>query len=326
MTVSRVLNGGHNVRASTIRRVEAAVEKLGYRRNENARSLRPGQRTGLIGVIITNILNPYYARVMVGIEEVLDRSGRRILVGVSHGDEDREATLVSDFIGRQVEGLIVVPAGTRTDHLSRRNLGNLPIAFASRPHPGIAADTVVVDDVTGAREGVAMLLALGHTRIGFVGNALALSTSQRRLEGYLEAHAAAGVQPAAELMRTDSTDTATAEMVVRQLLALPDPPTAYFTVNNRVTVGALQALIPVTKNLPAPPLVSFDEFDLAALIDYPLILVDHDAPSLGRSAAQMLLRRLDQDEQGPPVVVTLPTTVRVIRPDKTPQLKPKKSE
>ena len=309
MTVSRVLNGGLNVRPALRRRVEAAVVKLEFRRNENARSLRPGQRSKLVGVIITNISNPYYARVMSGIEGVIGRSGRRILVGISHSDVGQEKELVRDIIGRQVEGLIVVPSDSDGAHLAPARLGGVPVAIASRPLDGIEADTVTVDDVGGASEGVRRVLAAGCRRVAFVGSGPSVSTSERRLAGFRLAHEKAGVPVHEELTRRDATDADSAETIVRQLLALPDPPDAYFTANNRITVGALRALVPVAGESP-PPVVSFDDFDLAELVPYPMVIVDHDAPALGRTASQMLLRRMDDSETGPYVTVIMPSTVK----------------
>lgn len=308
MTVSRVLNGGENVRPALRRKVESAAAELDYRRNENARSIRPGQRSRLVGVIITNISNPYYAWVMSGIEGVIGRSGRRILVGISHSDVELEKELVRDMIGRQIEGLIVVPSDSGGAHLSPARLG-IPVAIASRPLAGIEADTVMVDDVGGAFEGIKHVLDAGRRRVAFVGAGESVSTSVRRLAGYRLAHERAGVPVFDELIRRDANDVASAETAVRQLLALPEPPDAYFTATNRIAVGALRALQPVAAEDP-PPLVSFDDFDLAGLMSYPLVIVDHDAPALGRTAAQMLLRRMDDPEPGPYVQVTLPSAVK----------------
>lgn len=311
MTVSRVLNGGENVRPALRRKVEAAAAALDYRRNENARSIRPGQRSRLVGVIITNISNPYYARVMSGIEGVIGRSGRRILVGISHSDLDLEQELVRDMVGRQIEGLIVVPCESEGAHLAPARLG-IPVAIASRPLTGVEVDTVVVDDIGGTLDGVTRVLEAGCRRVAFIGSGPSVSTSTRRAEGHRLAHERAGVPVQEDLTRRDAVDSDSAETIVRQLLALPEPPDAYFAANNRIAVGALRALVPAAGENP-PPLVGFDDFDLAGLVPYPLVIIDHDAPALGRTAAQMLLRRMDGAEPGPFVQVTLPSAVKRVR-------------
>lgn len=313
MTVSRALSGGKNVRPEMQLRVEASVRALGYRRNENARSIRPGQRTGLIGVTITNIANPYYAEVLLGIEEVAWQSGRRILVGNSGEDEEREARLVTDFVGRQVEGLVVVPSGGAAEHLAPAALGGVPLVLASRSLPGVDVDTVVVDDIVGARAGTARLLRAGHRRIAFLGTKVSVSTGRRRLEGFRLAHADAGLAVDPALVRMGQQDVHAATEAMLDVLALADPPTAVFTSNNRNTIGALRALLAPPPGMPdtrAIPLVGFDNFELSDLIPHPITIIDHDARELGRTAARLLLDRLDGPAtQRPARLIAVPTTV-----------------
>ena len=313
MTVSRVLSGGKNVRPELRERVEAAVAKLDYHRNENARSLRPGQRSGLIGVTVTNIANPYYAGMQRGIEEVAAQHARRILVGNSNEDPELERQLVADFIGRRVEGLVVVPSGgTAADHLQPAALGGVPLVLASRAVPGVDVDTVLVDDVRGALEATATLLREGHRRIAFLGHRLSVFTGQRRLEGFRLAHQAAGVEVAEDLVRVGQQDVASAQQALAGLLALASPPTAVFSANNRNTVGAIRALAGRQGRGGAPVrLFGFDSFELADLSPVPLSVVDHDASELGRRAATMLVERLEgrvRDQPGR--LVELPVVLR----------------
>lgn len=312
MTVSRVLNGGSNVRPELRRKVERSVARLGYRRNENARSIRPGQRTGLVGVIITNITNPYYAQVLLGIEDTLDRDRRRILVGISHGSAEREARLVSDFVGRQVEGLVVVPTGARVAHLEPSQLRGIPLVLASRAQEAVAADTVVIDDLAATRAAVVEQLRLGPSRVAFLGNAADVSTAQRRFEGYRQALHAHGDDVEEVLVARDCHDPDSAAAAMARLLELDEPPTAVFCANNQVTVGALQVLIPWRRahsGRPPVALLAMDEFPLCDLIDYPMTLITHDARALGRTAAGLLVQRF-ADPSTPPLRVELSTGVR----------------
>ena len=118
-----------------------AVAELGYHRNENARSIRPGHSSGLIGVAITNIANPYYSTFALGVEEEAALTGRRILLGNTSEDATREAELVGDFLGRRVDGLIVVPAGPSSAHLAHSQNQGVPVVLASRRIDGLAVDT-----------------------------------------------------------------------------------------------------------------------------------------------------------------------------------------
>ncbi|WP_197676393.1 LacI family DNA-binding transcriptional regulator [Nakamurella panacisegetis] len=314
MTVSRVLSGGNNVRPQVREHVERVIAEVGYRRNENARRLRQGNRSGLVGVLITNIGNPYYAGMLQGVEEVVAKTGRRIMVGVTNEDEQLERQLLSDFLGRQVEGLIVVPVGEDPDRFSIESLAGVPLVLASRSIAGTSADAVLLDDVRGALEATERMLAEGHRRVGFLGNQVSVSTGRRRLEGFRLAHRRLGLEPPDELIRLGQQDVTSAEQAMDSLLDLADPPTAVFAANNRNTVGAIRA---ISKRrtaararhgvVPTVRLFGFDSFEFADMSPVPLSIVDHDPTELGRIAAQMLFDRLSGEDTRPgPRLIELP--------------------
>jgi LacI family transcriptional regulator len=307
MTASRALSGTQNVSKVLREKVEKAARELGYRRNEYARALRPGQKSGLIGILVTNLSNPYYAAVLEGAEEIAAAHGRRILIGATHEDAARERELVAEFIGRQAEGLIVVPTGGENSHLKPDYLGSIPLVLASREVEGITADTVLIDDINGASRAIDLLLREGHERIAFLGNAVSVFTGQRRFEGYREAHSKHGIEVRDELVKRNQQDVASAEQAVTELLALDEPPTAIFGANNRNTIGAVRALSAARRLAPDQSgesglirLAGFDIFDLADIVNPPLVVVDHDARELGRTAAELLMDRLDGERRDRP--------------------------
>ena len=315
MTVSRVMAGGKNVRQDKVDRVLAAVTELGYRRNENARSIRPGQRTGLVGVVITNVANPYYAELQLGVEEVLGTERFRLLVGNSNEDLGKEQQLVADFIGRKVDGLIVVPAtDASAGHLGPDAVGATPVVLASRSVGDLDLDTVLIDDVTGARDGTRHLIEQGHRRIAYLGSVASASTNRRRLDGYTRAHHDAGLDVDPALIRTGQQRPDQARQAMHELLQLPSPPTAVFSGNNRNTVGVIRALheagadakIPSTQGKDAIPVVCFDNFELSDLMPIPLTIIQHDPRDLGRHAGRLLLDRL-QGDTAPARRLQLPT-------------------
>lgn len=313
MTVSRTLAGGKNVRPDMQERVLAAVQSLGYHRNENARSLRPGQASGLIGVAITNLGNPYYGNFAVGVEEVAAEHGRRIMLGSTGEDIGRERQLVAEFVGRAVEGLIVVPSSGAAAHLQPSALHGTPLVLASRTARGVKADAVVLDDIGGALRATSALIEAGHTRIAYLGNVTSVFTGKRRFEGYSRALAAAGIAPAPELVRREQQDAAAATTALLELLELEHPPTAVFAANNRNAIGAIRAISrrreegrPVTLAV-----ASFDDFELSEMMPMPVTVVEHDARELGRQAAAMLFERLLGEAHGAPRTVQMPTPLRV---------------
>ncbi|MDX2398686.1 LacI family DNA-binding transcriptional regulator [Microbacterium algeriense] len=319
MTVSRTLSGGLNVKPDVQQRVMEAVAELGYHRNENARSIRPGHSSGLIGVAITNIANPYYSTFALGVEEEAALTGRRILLGNTSEDAAREADLVGDFLGRRVDGLIVVPAGTTSAHLAHSQNQGVPVVLASRRIDGLAADSVVLADDDGAHRGTNSLLDRGHTRIGYLGNALSIFTGGRRYAGFLRALEERGLTVDPQLVATNQQTVDQAREATRTLLDAEHPPTAIFCANNRNAIGALKeisAQLGEGTRTPAdfPEIVSFDDFELAELSPVPISVIDHDPRELGRTAARLLLDRLDGGERETPArAIELPVSLRGVR-------------
>ncbi|WP_239451973.1 LacI family DNA-binding transcriptional regulator [Frondihabitans sp. PAMC 28766] len=314
MTVSRVLSGGKNVRPQVREHVERVIAEVGYHRNENARRLRQGERSGLIGVLITNIGNPYYAGMLQGVEQVVAATGRRVMVGLTNEDADLEKQLVLDFLGRQVEGLIVVPVGQDPVRFAPERLGGVPLVLASRSFDGSLADAVLLDDVRGAFEATRRMLEEGHRRIAYLGNRVSVATGRRRLEGFESAHRELGFEPAPDLVRLGQQDADSAERAMDDLLDLADPPTAVFAANNRNSVGVIRSMNRhraearrAGVELPTLRLFGFDSFEFADMSPIPLSIVDHDPSELGRIAAKLLFDRLEGESQGAPArLVELP--------------------
>ncbi|MBS0022748.1 LacI family DNA-binding transcriptional regulator [Microbacterium paraoxydans] len=319
MTVSRTLSGGVNVKPEVQQRVLAAVAELGYHRNENARSIRPGHSSGLIGVAITNIANPYYSTFALGVEEEAALTGRRILLGNTSEDAAREAELVGDFLGRRVDGLIVVPASATSTHLAHSQSQGVPVVLASRRIEGLAADSVVLADEDGAFRGTTALIDRGHTRIGYLGNALSIFTGRRRHAGFVRALEARGLPVDAHLVATNQQTVEQARDATRALLRAKNPPTAIFCANNRNAIGALKEIstqLGSGLRTPGdfPEIVSFDDFELAELSPVPISVIDHDPRELGRTAARLLLDRLDGgDRDAPSREIELPVSLRDVR-------------
>lgn len=167
--------------------------------------------------------------------------------------------------------------------------------------PAVEVDTVLCDNAGGAATGVAHLIAHGHRRIAFLGDQPAIFTAQERLRGYREALEAAGLPYDPSLVSMGVPEQSRVSAAVADALALGDPPTALFTGNGQLTVAALRAL-----PTPRPAIVGFDDFELADLLDPAITVVAQDPVGLGRTAAELLFRRLT-GENGPIEHIQLPT-------------------
>jgi LacI family transcriptional regulator len=306
-TVSRVVNDEGGVRPETAARVHEAIALLGFRRNDLARMLRQGRPSRTLGLVIEDVANPFYSTMTRAVEEVVRSEGYLVIAGSSDEDPECEQDLIRTLCERRVEGLLIVPAGV--DHrflLPDLHMG-MAVVFMDRPPGMIEADTILIDNVGGAREATRHLLDQGHRRIGMVGDLPDIFTAAERREGYAEAMKAAGIGVDELLVKLGPHDVAAAETATRELLALPDPPTAIFAANNRNTIGALRA-IHGTGGRTA--LVGFDDFELADLLSTPVTVVAHSPADMGRQAAELLCRRLAGDK-APPRRVRLP--VQLVR-------------
>jgi LacI family transcriptional regulator len=303
-TVSRVVNCEPGVATATALRVSEAVDRLGFQRNDLARSLRQGGASATLGLVIEDVANPFYSAIAQAVVAAARARAYMVITGSCEEDPDRERDLVLALLRRRVDALLLVPAARMRDHawLARELGAGTPVVFLDRPPQRLDADTVVLDNRGGARMAVEHLLAQGHRRIAYVADPGELFTAAERLAGYRAAMAAADVRVSDELLRLGSHDAGQAEGAVRELLALPPGrrPTAIFTGNNRHTVGALRALRGLEQEI---ALVGFDDFELADLLAVPTTVVRHDAERMGAEAAALAFGRLDGDGSSPRRVV-----------------------
>lgn len=307
MTVSRVLRGGVGVGPDTRDRVLAAVRELNYQRNQSARNLRLGRAEGLVGLVVTNLANPFYSRLAVGIEELIGERGLRLVVANTGEDAQREAIVVEDLASRQVSGMVVVPAGRSHAHLGTLEKAGIQLVLVGRPATGVAADCVLVDDFGGARSATTRLVEQGHQRIGFLGNPPSVYTGVERYRGFRAALAAAGIKPDGRLVRRAQQTVVGAERASAELLAAHAPPSALFCANNQNTMGALRAIARLGFDI---AVAGFDDFELADILGIPLIIASYNAEDLGREAARLLLERMERPELGAPRRrLVVPTTV-----------------
>jgi LacI family transcriptional regulator len=294
-TVSRVVNGEPGVSMSTVEKVLAAATELRYERNDLAASLRQGDRSNTLGLVIEDVANPFYSVIAQAVEECARERRSLLITASAREDPVRERELVIALLRRRVDALLIVPAGRDHRYLQDAGLHGRTV-FLDRPPARTTTDTVLIDNAAGAREGVQHLLAHGHRRIAFVGDRRGLYTARERLKGYRRALASAGVKPDPDLVALDNSTWQAATAAVTRLLGQPRArrPTAIFGGNNRCTVGALHALRADGHSL---ALVGFDDFELADLLQ--VSVVRTDPYRLGQLGAELAFARLDGDVQRP---------------------------
>ena len=305
-TVSRVVNQEAGVSPALEQRVREAVELLGYRPNVTASNLRRADRkTQTIGLILEDVSNPFMSAVHRAIEDVAVPHGTLVFAGSAEESAERERELLLAFVSRRVDGLIVIPVGDDQSLMLRERRFGRPIVFIDRIGSIADADTVTADNRGGARAAVSHLAAHGHRRIAFVGDASWIWTASERHLGYLEALGAEGIRHDPALVAVDVRSSDAATQAVRELLTRDDPPTAFFTAQNLITVGAVRALQRLGRQHDVA-LVGFDDVVLADLLQPPVTVVVQDPATLGRTAAELLFGRLAGD-RSPPRHIVVPT-------------------
>lgn len=311
-TVSRVLNNNPAVDAALRSRVLDAVEALGYQPNRAARRLR-AQSSNVIGLMISDIQNPYFISIISGVEDAAYAHQMNIVLCNSDEDSAKERIYLQVMEAERVAGLIIVPTqGTDGRDLKRLPQAGIPVILLDRLVEELQVDAVKVDNERGAYEAVKHLLDLGYRRIAHIGGAPDLTTGRDRAQGYHNALSEARLKPEARLIRTGDFKTDSGYRLTLELLDLPTPPDAIFVANNLMTLGALRALRERAVRVPDEmALVGFDDMPWSAEFRSPLTAVSQPTYELGQEAVHLLRRRLAQPDA--PVRTVVLNTRLIVR-------------
>lgn len=289
-TVSRVYAHRDLVSPDTVQRVLAAANRLRFRPNTLARSLRQGGATHTVAFLMGELGNPFYYQVAAGIEQELAPHGYALIVATTGDTADGEQRVADALLAQRVDALLIIPVADDQSHLEgERHLGT-PVIAIDRPARNLVADAVVLENHRGAYEATSRLLDRGHRRIAYACNPGSVYTQAERLRGYREAMAAHGVDDTSRWERVIDDRDVDHAAIIASLLDMADPPTAIVTGNNRMTIGALRAL----RGRPGTPpaLIGFDDFDTADVLG--VSVVSYSPAELGRRAARLALERLGE--------------------------------
>lgn len=314
MTVSRVINSSPSVSPVTRSRVEQVIAELGYVPSRLARGLS-AQRTGTLALIVPDVANPFFTLIVRGSEDVARRAGYRLLFCDTRADLDVEHEVIEELIAHRVEGILIAPVSDRSrDHLRRLARFGVPFVLVDRTIPGVDTDTVLGDSAGGSRQLVEHLIALGHCRIGMITESDVVSTARDRRRGYETALTNAGLEVAPELLVEGSVDPLGGREGMRRLLELEQPPTAVFTVNNLVALGAIEAVRASGREVPDDvALVCFDDIEYASRLHPFLTAMEQPAETFGTLGTQLLLEQIENRAPDRRRTVVLPGQLVVRR-------------
>jgi len=310
MTVSRVVNQNGYVSEETREKVLKAVNKLNYRRNGIARSLKL-QRTETIGLVLGDIANPYAAELARAVREVTSARGYNVFICVSEQSAKEDISAFESLADHSVDGIIVATRANKPgdEHLTSMIERGLPVVLIGRDFHHKNADLIAADNHRGGYEATQHLIDLGHERIGFIGTNLTGGAGLKRFQGYLEALKKNKIKIDERLItgRKDVGDDAPGYSTERagyegmkRLLSLPNRPTAVFARNDFTAIGAMTAIKEAGLNIPKDiAIVGFDDIPTAVHTAPPLTTVRQPTRKQGQLAAEFLLRRIEKKEQLP---------------------------
>jgi LacI family transcriptional regulator, galactose operon repressor len=302
-TVSRVLNLREDVNDDLRRRVLTAVTDLGYRRNGPARSLRT-RAAMVLGIIISDITNPFFTALVRGVEDRAQLAGYSVVLANADEDVAKEARYLEVAAAEQMAGVLLSPASSQLTSIDVLTERGIPVVTIDRRLPTADIDSVTVNNRQATLEAAQHLIAQGCKRIGFVAGPVETTTGASRLAGFRAALRAAGrpLDPALTVyadFRTEGGFAAT-----RQLLQMRNRPDGLLISNNLMTVGGMQAIAEARLDVPRDiAVVGFDDANWATALRPPLSVVTQPTYEIGRTAAELLLRRIAGEKFAPRRVV-----------------------
>ena len=310
-TVSNVLNRPEKVSPDTVERVQAAIQELGFVRNDVARMLRVG-RSRTIGLVVLDVRNPFFTDLARGAEERAAEASLSVLLGNSDEDAGREAAHLDLFEEQRVFGVLISPLADNMPRIERLRAHGIPAVLVDRADEDLSFSSVSVDDVAGGELAVEHLLSLGRRRIAFVGGPLDIRQVADRLAGArraMERHPDATL----EVLPTEAQTVLAGRAAGERIRERPpqERPDAVFAANDLLAVGALQALV-MSGSVLVPEeiaLIGYDDIDFASAAVVPLSSIRQPSSLMGRTAVTILLAETENPDIEPRQVVFQPELV-----------------
>jgi DNA-binding LacI/PurR family transcriptional regulator len=303
-TVSRALNNSaHTVNDVTRERILAIANQLGYRPNMTARGLKM-DRTFTIGLIVCNIASPFTPVLIRGIQEYLRQRDYFSIIISTDWDSDLESDAVHQLISRSIDGVIFVETW-RDESNNTLDLANKPYVYVYRLFDGEYANSVIVDDIHGARLAVEHLVKLGHHRIAFINGPQGWAASKERLAGYQEVLGQYKIPYDPSLVEEGTWEVQSGYHAAKKFLLMPDRPTAIFAANDLMALGAIYAIQDAGLNVPKDiAVVGYDDREITSFSNPTITTICPPSFEMGQLAAQLILDRLeDQIEIKDPIRV-----------------------
>lgn len=301
-TVSRALRNSYEINSETKKLVMEYAERMNYRPNPIALSLRDS-KSKAIGVIIPEIANHFFSQLINGIESIAYNLGYHVVIFQSHESYEREVANTNYLVSRKVDGLLVSLSSLTTDlrHFEELQEKGLQIVFFDRVPSAIDTHKIVADNYHGSYQATQHLLQGGRSRIAHVTSPAYLSITNERLEGYkkaLEDYSIPFDESYVKYCHHGGKVVSENEAAVQELLDMSEPPDAIFTASDRITTGCMAVLRKNNIKIPDEiALVGFTNLSVAELMDPPLTAVVQPALEMGQQATELLIKLIESPQK-----------------------------
>ena len=292
-TVSRTINGSPKVSPDTAARVNKAVESLNFVLNTNARALGSG-RSNLLGLIISDITNPFFPELVKAFEDVAVSKGQEVLIANTDYDPDRTMHCVTRMLQRKVDGVAIMTSEI-SEHVTSFFLRRkIPVVFLDTGTPAPGISRITIDYPAGVELAMGHLTHLGHTRIAFISGPLNLTSARIRYQAFMESSARDHLAARTEYVQEGNHRPEGGYQAMLRLLALKERPTAVLTSNDLTAIGAMGAIFEAGLRIPQDiSIIGFDDIQLGSYTAPPLTTVRLPHAQIARTSVQALLGRQD---------------------------------
>jgi LacI family transcriptional regulator, repressor for deo operon, udp, cdd, tsx, nupC, and nupG len=294
-TVSRVLSKPETVKKETTKKVLEAIKELNYQPNVLARQLRKLE-TKMVLVVVPDITNTFFSKVLRGIESVAVVSGYQVLLGDAGNDVERENGYLNILRQKKADGMVLLTARMNPKIVEEMAL-EYPVVLACEYIEGSNIPTVSIDNISGARKATEHLVNLGHKRIGFISGPLSGVLGQDRLKGFYQAMVRYNLTVEAILVQEGDFTYESGFNMMMKFLALDNPPTAVFAANDEMAFGAINAI--KSKGLSVPHDISvmgFDDIKFSSIFEPALTTIAQPSFEIGTKAMELLIRLMNKEE------------------------------
>ena len=311
-TVSRVLAKKPHVSEKTRQKVQSAIKELDYHPDRAAQRLR-SQTSDVLGLVVSDIQNPYFTSVARGVEDAAYQLQMNVLLCNTDEDPERQKAYLDIMRAERVAGLIISVADNNDGGLLTEIIDSgIPVVLLDRLVNNFNCDAVVVDNIQGTKNAVDHLFTLGYRRIGAIHGLPRLTSAEERQHGFLESFVNMGLEIDPNLIRIGNFKRASGYELAKDLIKSDNLPEAIFIANNQMTLGALQAFREESASIPDDvAIVCFDDTPWSGELYPPLTTISQPTYELGQEAIRLLQRRIEQPDA--PFLISKLQTKLIIR-------------